>query len=539
MSNDDGGSMQVHRSAAACQQKRCKLVMEAISRMEVGDAAGAIRLVSDACTLFDTCHIIDGETSGLEEGEEELCYLPGLILIHGLCILTNDQVSLFPHIPPNLSIFFSRAISASTAEMRYYCHGVLLSANKSLVLCAEAEETTTRIAEEWNSLVTAAESFACNNVDSTTPIQREDEDHDDTNNQRGSWAHKLFVALWTTFCLENTSCEPLWLELSKHHHIGDDSSSSSSAQQLLPSLSLTLLGMCHFYGIAGFKKDVNCAVSLWRRAVDSGNAMAMNSIAVCYNYGWGVSKCINQSVSLYRKAADCGNAKALFNLGFCFENGEASARDMKQAVSLYQRAVAVGSTSAMFNLADCYLKGDGVDKDVNMGLSLIRRAANAGDSAALADLGVRYKFGHGVDKDIKTALLLCRKAANVGSSKAMNNLALCYEEGVGVTQDPRTAMSLFRKASDAGNSTATCNLGLRYELGKGVEKDINRAVSLYMKAADAGNSGGMYHLGKCFENGQGVQRDTRLAVSHYKRAANMGYQKAIRHVAALLERYNP
>ncbi|KAH3722665.1 sel1 repeat family protein [Pelomyxa schiedti] len=343
----------------------------------------------------------------------------------------------------------------------------------------------------------------------------------------GWWAHKLYVAVWTTFTSKKISCEPLWLELStRSSEIG---SGSEQVPQLLSSSSLVLLGVCCKAGICGLVKDPNRALCLLQRAADAGNSMAENALGVCLDYGSCGYKDAHQAVSHYRRAAESGNTKAMFNLGISYKNGTGVDKDLNQAAMLCRKAADAGNSSAMLQLSLCYDNGRGVEKDTNQALQLLMRAAEAGDSTAQFNLGCRYGNGQkGVDRDLKKEVSLYRRAAAGGNESAILNLGFCYHNGEGVRKDMTRALSFYRRAADAGIPAAFFSLGVYYHHGfGGLDKDDRVAVSLYRRAANGGHVTALFNLGVCYENGNGVEIDKAQAVSHYFKAANAGLPNAI------------
>ncbi|KAH3765772.1 sel1 repeat family protein [Pelomyxa schiedti] len=499
----------------------------------------AIHLVSEALRHFESGHTNKGRSVSHEQipVQEELCYLPGLLFLHGLCFFADDHIALHQLIPPNLSTIFSRAISGSLSEMRDYCQRVLLTANCATTPLLsqtqheeKAEETMLSITQEWDALMYAISAFP---------------------KRQKHGACEYFVALWTC-CLEKPSCgllqrvgcmthkEPTTLCSATMSLIGAYLLDGAACMDRDPSKAVSLfqkaadagnasamfnLGLCYYNG-DGVDKDINKAVSLYKRAADAGNTNAMTNLGVCCDNGNGVDKDMNQAVSLYWRAADAGNTNAMFNLGVRYDNSGVD-KDINQAVSLYWRAADAGNASAMNNLGWCYKNGDGVDKDMNQAVSLFQKAADAGNADAMFNLGVCYYNGDGVDQDMNQAVSLYRRATDAGNTNAMNNLGLCYKNGDGVDRDLNQAVSLYRRAADAGNTNAVLNLGACYYNGEGVNKDINQAVSLYKRAADAGNANAMNTLGWCYNSGDGVDKDMNQAVSLYKRAADAGNAEAM------------
>ncbi|KAH3731365.1 sel1 repeat family protein [Pelomyxa schiedti] len=431
--------------------ERSKLMLNALFQFEEGNIVTAIHLVSDAFKQFESCrsrNIFRSRDASPEHIQvQELCYLPGLLFLYGLCFFADDHVALCQLIPPNLACAFSRAVSSTPLAMRVYCKSVLLIAN-----CVEEKGEVVSIAEEWDALVASVSALG--------------DDHSPERLQ--SWACVYFVTLRRAFCLEKPELGP----------------PEAPTTHSRSSFMMSLAGACFRYGIGGVGPDK--ALLLLQKAADDGNANAMNNLGVCYQNGQGVGKDINQAVSLYKKAADAGNATAMFNLGVCYENGRGVDKDINQAVSLFKKAADAGDATAMKCLGVCYANGRGVDKDINQAVSLYRKAADAGNAIAMKCLGVCYENGWGVDKDINQAVSLYKKAADAGDATAMTCLGVCYANGWGVYKDINQAASLFKKAADAGDANAMTCLGVCYENGWGVHRDIGMAKAHYHRAASAG-----------------------------------------------------
>ena len=94
------------------------------------------------------------------------------------------------------------------------------------------------------------------------------------------------------------------------------------------------------------------AVKLYARAVEGGNAWAMNNLAVCHKNGTGVEKNLPEAVKLYTQAVEKGNANAMCNLGWCHEYGKGGLSvDVSEARRHYQMAADQGQSHAITALA--------------------------------------------------------------------------------------------------------------------------------------------------------------------------------------------
>ena len=88
---------------------------------------------------------------------------------------------------------------------------------------------------------------------------------------------------------------------------------------------------------------------------------------------------MQEAVNWYRKAADSGNALAENNLADLYLRGEGVPQDDATAFRLFQQAAAQGQTSARIKLGYMYSAGRGTAKDPVTAYSWITAAANAGD----------------------------------------------------------------------------------------------------------------------------------------------------------------
>ncbi|KAH3744588.1 serine/threonine-protein kinase ATG1t [Pelomyxa schiedti] len=346
------------------QKPRNNCILKALFYLEMGNIDYSLRLVSEAHSLFEFDHNHDEKPSCF--------YLPALLYLHCACCISDNQAELRKHIPDNLTLAFSRAISSSLQSLRDYCQAVLLSHK-----AAEKEVGDTSrivgVTEEWTELFTTL----------TNPRSEQ---------SKWPWAYIHFGALWATCCLElNASYPTAWIELSLKPPTSSLLDSASVLSKMQPrhwwSSSLYHLGSCYLWGI-GVYRDTSKAKTLFQRASDAGNARAKINLGMCFQTGTGTVVDINKAVPLFKMAAEAGEAMALFNIGWCYCYGYGVSRDIKKAVELYQRASEAGVSRAIFNLAllyECGCTGE-LASDTNKALSLYKRAADSGDNSALQRL---------------------------------------------------------------------------------------------------------------------------------------------------------
>ena len=228
---------------------------------------------------------------------------------------------------------------------------------------------------------------------------------------------------------------------------------------------------------------------------------------------------------VYRRA-QTGNANAMQDLAIAFRQGNEVPRDDKQALLWYRKAADAGNVVAMNILGDMYKEGSELKQDYPQALYWYRKAAEAGNARGMSNLGKMYDNGWGVPTNYAEAANWYRKAASAGDIPGVRSLGVMYEDGLGLPKDLSQAIACYRKAADAGDATGMFYLADMYEYGKGVKKDFSQAFYWYHKAAAAGDSGGMSKTAAMYEKGLGVDKDQAQAVFWYRKAAEFGDQNA-------------
>jgi TPR repeat protein len=224
-----------------------------------------------------------------------------------------------------------------------------------------------------------------------------------------------------------------------------------------------------------------------------------------------------EAASLYKKAGDSGHAVAVTALGGLYQRGDGVARDPTEAVALYEQAAAKDDPLAMNNLGRVYRDGDGVPKDRDKAVDWFLKAAAHGQTFAYNNLGYMLAQEGKGDR----AIVLFRASAEAGDIYGYNNMGWAYENGVGVTRDMHQAISWYEKAAAAGQPNAPVNLGLIYSQGKGgVAKDPRKAAQWFGMAARNGSPWGNVHLAEVYASGGlGGKTDGLLAAQLLARAS--------------------
>jgi hypothetical protein len=114
-----------------------------------------------------------------------------------------------------------------------------------------------------------------------------------------------------------------------------------------------------------------------------GDLTAQGKIGYAYEYGKGTEKDLEQAVTWYRKAALQGSAYGQYNLGDMYEHGKGVKKDLQRAARWYRKAAEQGDSSAQYRLAIAYEEGKGTKKDLDEAVAWYRKAAIQGDKEAL------------------------------------------------------------------------------------------------------------------------------------------------------------
>ena len=294
---------------------------------------------------------------------------------------------------------------------------------------------------------------------------------------------------------------------------------------------LYLLGYMYQTGSGG-TKDIEQAVSYYRKSAEQGFADAQLALSLCYYHGNGVKQDYSQAANWMRKAAEQGNEDAkkyLPQVEALLKEQQSSEDSEESDFQKYISAAKQGDAKAQYMIAFCFYKGDGVNQDLTQAVSWWRKAANQGIAEAQYMLGLCYHNGKGVSQDYAQAASWWRKAADLGDADAQNNLGSCYYYGHGVTLDYAQAVYWYRKALEQGQPNAKDNLAnaeAKLKEQQSSEESEESMYQQYITAAKQGNAGAQYIIGYCYIKGEEVTKDAAQAVSWFRKAADQGLAEA-------------
>lgn len=255
------------------------------------------------------------------------------------------------------------------------------------------------------------------------------------------------------------------------------------------------LAFCYFFGF-GVEPSEDQFLFWMLEAAKKGLARAQDSYAI--HAGQRITD--KEKRTWLKKAADQNYIPAILNLAYHYAH--LAKPEYDQAVIWYRKAIALGDTSAMVSLGEIYFDLENNLHDYAKAVELFRQAADQQDDAKWY-LGECYYYGLAVKQDDSEAFKWFSKAAQNDNLNAKLSLANCYYYGRGVAIDYEKAYSLFEETKDICTSTEM--LAECYYLGRGVNQSYDEAVSLCLSLGSL-----LIHeraktiLGLCYCKGTGI-----------------------------------
>jgi TPR repeat protein len=151
-----------------------------------------------------------------------------------------------------------------------------------------------------------------------------------------------------------------------------------------------------------------------------------------------------------KRAVDLGDAVAMNNIGVLYAGGQGVSQDYQEAMKWYRKAVDLGDTVAMSNIGFLYANGLGVSQDYQETMKWYRKAVDLGDASAMKYIGALYANGQGVSQDYQEAMKWFRKAADLGEAEAMHIIGEMYDNGIDIIDNPLAAQKWYKNSKEAG-----------------------------------------------------------------------------------------
>uniref|UniRef100_A0A7N0V977 ERAD-associated E3 ubiquitin-protein ligase component HRD3A n=1 Tax=Kalanchoe fedtschenkoi TaxID=63787 RepID=A0A7N0V977_KALFE len=322
------------------------------------------------------------------------------------------------------------------------------------------------------------------------------------------------------------------------------------------------VGLFHFYGLRGLRRDHKKAFSWFLKAVEKGEPKSMEILAEIYARGIGVDRNYTKALEWLQRATKLNYFSAYNGMGYLYVKGYGVEKNLTKAKEYFKLASEKKDAGGLYNLGIMYLKGIGVKKDAETASQYFVLSANKGLPKAFYQLAKIFHKGIGMKPnlakaitlyklvaergpwssmsrwalesyakgDLGKALLLYLRMAELGFEVAQSNAAwildkygdrsMCMGEAGFCTDTERyqRAHVLWWQASEQGNEHAALLIGDAYYYGRGTERDYIRAAEAYMQAKSQANAQAMFNLGYMYEHGEGLPLDLHLAKRNYDEA---------------------
>jgi hypothetical protein len=234
----------------------------------------------------------------------------------------------------------------------------------------------------------------------------------------------------------------------------------------------------------------------------AGNPADQNEVGGWYYRGRHVPQNFQTAAQYWAKAAQSGNALAIGNLALCYQTGNGvNAPDSLRAAGLYLRSIREGN-NALFDVQ--------------------KRAAREGNVFSAALVAQCYADGIGTAKNLDSAIEYYTIAAEKGSVLSQRRLGLALFN----RRQNERAFEWFERAADAGDVNSVFMVGRMYLQGRGTARNASRGVDFLLRAAREGHANAMLMLADCYIDGDGVTRNPSQGIDWLRRAAGKGLAKA-------------
>ena len=277
------------------------------------------------------------------------------------------------------------------------------------------------------------------------------------------------------------------------------------------------VGMAYYEGAYMLPKDMDKALSYFKKAAERGHAVAqtfmvMGSMKHNDDHSDDVMYWLN-------KAAEQGERQALYNLGISYHRGDINGEiNIAKSNELFRQSAEAGYSAAYSRMALIYFNGEGVEKNLKIAkywawLDFANLPEDSRENSILVQL---IEPGD-VNEDNQILFKkIIEEAADAGERDAMDNWA----SGLNNTGEKEKALALWQKAADLKHPNGMCNVARQCWTEK--VKDYERARVLFEEASKSGNEHAFYGLAVIYYQGLGVDRDVKKAWEYLEKAINKG-----------------
>jgi len=210
-----------------------------------------------------------------------------------------------------------------------------------------------------------------------------------------------------------------------------------------------------------------------------------------------------------RAATGEDNSLAMFTLGLFFQNGWGRPIDKVEACQWFEKAAIGGIPFAAHLYGECLENGVHCDQDYAKAAVWYEKAAEFGYDLSLCYLAELYMEGKGVPENPELAIELCSKSAKNRSIPAQIRLGRLYLEGDEPVRDYKVAFAWFELNALKNNPESIYYLGVMLRDGLGIPKSSEKAVHYFESAAAQGFIDAYFQTGKIYFNSR-IDPETKL-----------------------------
>lgn len=204
----------------------------------------------------------------------------------------------------------------------------------------------------------------------------------------------------------------------------------------------------------------------------------------------------------YRHHAKQSNPLAMFSLALFYQNGWGRPVNPRAACEWFEKATQKDIIAAQHFLADCLLAGTHRKTDPSAAISWYLKAGEAGHLISFCSLGNLYMQGQGVEKNPAKGLAYCQQAADSGITSAQLQMGHFLLEGETTIKDVTKATVWFEKAAQNKSLEAYYYLGI---IHRDHYNENNNARHWFEQAASHGYLAAYYPTAELYFNAPPAQ----------------------------------
>ena len=279
-------------------------------------------------------------------------------------------------------------------------------------------------------------------------------------------------------------------------------------------------------------RDIIKAVNLLKQAAEKEDPVACLNIGKVYIIGKDIEQNIDLGISYVKKAAAYNTTKAMHYLGEMYEEGKVVLANYEQAFSWYQQAAQEKHLDSIYKLGTFYEKGMVKTQDIDQAINFYEQAASQNHIPSILQLGKVFIDTLGKKQQ---GFQWYQKGANLGDLIAIHNLATLHKRGIGTPVSISSAAVWYKKAALKGFVESMYELGVLYSDGQGIPLDSRKAIMWLTKAGNAKHSSALNHLGTIYFKSIGIPQDITRAIDFFKKSADLGNEIAMENLGFVYE----